>query len=117
MFGRRERDVRRGFSLPPTIGPGTIVDGALHPGWTWSFVRSEPIRFASSAASLQRWFDVYAFRIGRPDSHRVAILIRDITGPKQTQDALNAARAELAMHAGQLQRRVSERTAELTAAP
>src|SRR5262249_61611402 len=35
VFGRRERDVRRGFSLPPTIGPGTIVDGALHPAWTW----------------------------------------------------------------------------------
>ena len=47
VFGRRERDVRRGFSLPPTIGPRTLVDGALHPGWTWSFVRSEPIRFAN----------------------------------------------------------------------
>ena len=47
VLGRRERDVRRGFSLPPTIGPSTIVDGALHPGWTWSFVRSEPIRFAN----------------------------------------------------------------------
>ena len=47
VLGRRERDVRRGFSLPPTIGPGTFVDGALHPGWTWSFVRSEPIRFAN----------------------------------------------------------------------
>jgi L-lactate dehydrogenase (cytochrome) len=47
VFGRRERDVRRGFSLPPTIGLRTIVDGALHPGWTWRFVRSEPIRFAN----------------------------------------------------------------------
>src|SRR6476660_2978092 len=47
VFGRRERDVRRGFSLPPSIGPRTIVDGALHPGWTWAFVRSEPIRFAN----------------------------------------------------------------------
>jgi L-lactate dehydrogenase (cytochrome) len=47
VFGRRERDVRRGFSLPPTIGPGTFVDGALHPAWTWAFVRSEPIRFAN----------------------------------------------------------------------
>ena len=47
VLGRRERDVRRGFSLPPTIGPGTLVDGALHPGWTWAFVRSEPIRFAN----------------------------------------------------------------------
>jgi L-lactate dehydrogenase (cytochrome) len=47
VFGRRERDVRRGFSLPPAIGPRTLVDGALHPGWTWQFVRSEPIRFAN----------------------------------------------------------------------
>ena len=47
VLGRRERDVRRGFSLPPTIDPGTLVDGALHPGWTWSFLRSEPIRFAN----------------------------------------------------------------------
>jgi L-lactate dehydrogenase (cytochrome) len=47
VLGRRERDVRRGFSLPPTAGPGTLVDGALHPGWTWAFVRSEPIRFAN----------------------------------------------------------------------
>lgn len=47
VFGRRERDVRRGFSLPPTIGLGTILDGARHPGWTWDFVRGEPIRFAN----------------------------------------------------------------------
>lgn len=47
VFGRRERDVRRGFSLPPTIGPGTIIDGALHPAWSLAFVRNEPIRFAN----------------------------------------------------------------------
>ena len=47
VLGRRERDVRRGFSLPPSIGPRTLVDGALHPAWTWAFVRSEPIRFAN----------------------------------------------------------------------
>ena len=49
VFGRRERDVRRGFSLPPTIGARTIIDGVLHPTWTWSFVRGEPIRFANVA--------------------------------------------------------------------
>ncbi|MHB8463459.1 MAG: alpha-hydroxy acid oxidase [Acidimicrobiales bacterium] len=49
VLGRRERDVRRGFSLPPKIGLETLVDGALHPGWTWAFVRSEPIRFANVA--------------------------------------------------------------------
>jgi L-lactate dehydrogenase (cytochrome) len=47
VLGRRERDVRRGFALPPRIGPGTILDGARHPGWTWAFLRSDPIRFAN----------------------------------------------------------------------
>ena len=47
VFGRRERDVRRGFSLPPTIGLSTIVDGILHPAWTMGLLRNEPIRFAN----------------------------------------------------------------------
>jgi L-lactate dehydrogenase (cytochrome) len=49
VLGRRERDIRRGFTLPPKIGLGTLLDGALHPGWTWSFVRAEPIKFANVA--------------------------------------------------------------------
>ena len=51
VLGRRERDVRHGFVLPPEIGPGTLLDGALHPAWTWSFVRSEPITFANVTRS------------------------------------------------------------------
>jgi L-lactate dehydrogenase (cytochrome) len=51
VLGRRERDVRRGFSLPPKIGLGTLVDGALHPGWTWRFLRSDSIRFANVEGS------------------------------------------------------------------
>jgi L-lactate dehydrogenase (cytochrome) len=47
VLGRRERDLRRGFTLPPQIGPRTLVDGAVHPAWTWAFVRAEPIRFAN----------------------------------------------------------------------
>jgi L-lactate dehydrogenase (cytochrome) len=47
VLGRRERDVRRGFSLPPKIGLGTLLDGAVHPAWTWAFVRAEPIAFAN----------------------------------------------------------------------
>ncbi len=47
VLGRRERDVRRGFTLPPKIGLRTILDGILHPGWTWEFVRAEPIAFAN----------------------------------------------------------------------
>lgn len=47
VLGRRERDVRRGFTLPPKIGLDTLIDGALHPGWTWDFVNADPIRFAN----------------------------------------------------------------------
>ena len=47
MLGRRERDVRSGFTLPPKLGLSTLLDGALHPGWTWSFLRAEPIAFAN----------------------------------------------------------------------
>jgi L-lactate dehydrogenase (cytochrome) len=47
VLGRRDRDVRNGFTLPPKLGLGTILDGVLHPAWTWAFVRSDPIRFAN----------------------------------------------------------------------
>ena len=53
VLGRRERDVRRGFTLPPTIGLGTIVDGIRHPGWTWSFLRGGPITFSNVAGTSQ----------------------------------------------------------------
>ena len=50
VLGRRERDVRRGYTLPPQVGLGTILDGILHPAWTLDFLRNDPITFASVAA-------------------------------------------------------------------
>ncbi len=49
VLGRRERDVRRGFSIPPQIGPGTIIDGIVHPAWTLDFLTHEPLTFANVA--------------------------------------------------------------------
>ncbi len=48
VLGRRERDVRTGFTLPPKLGLGTLLDGLRHPGWTWDFIRAEPIVFSSA---------------------------------------------------------------------
>src|SRR5205807_1617063 len=48
VLGRRERDVRRGITLPPKAGLDTVVDGAAHPAWTWGLLRGEPIRFANA---------------------------------------------------------------------
>jgi L-lactate dehydrogenase (cytochrome) len=49
VLGQRDRDVRRGFTMPPKLGLGTLLDGAVHPGWTWAFARAEPITFANVA--------------------------------------------------------------------
>ena len=54
VLGRRERDVRRGFTLPPKLGPGTLIDGITHPSWTWDFVRHDPITFANISGAAGR---------------------------------------------------------------
>jgi L-lactate dehydrogenase (cytochrome) len=51
VLGRRERDTRNGFTMPPQLSLGTLLDGALHPGWTWDFLRADPITFANVAGS------------------------------------------------------------------
>src|SRR5262249_23597166 len=51
VLGKRDRDVRRGFELPPKIGLDTLIDGAIHTKWTWDFVRSEPIVFSNMVGS------------------------------------------------------------------
>jgi len=48
----------------------------------------EPVRFEDRAEAMGRWFDVYAFRVGRPESRRVAVLFKDITAPKEADEAL-----------------------------
>ncbi len=40
----------------------------------------EPIRFEQEARALNRWYSVYAFRIGVPHQRHVAVLFEDITG-------------------------------------
>ncbi len=47
VLGRRERDVRRGYTIPPKIGLDTIVDGIIHPAWTYDFLTHDPIQFAN----------------------------------------------------------------------
>lgn len=46
----------------------------------------EATRFANEAKALDRWFDVYAFRLGNPDSPKVAVLFTDVTGRKHEEE-------------------------------
>ena len=51
MLGRRERDVRRGFTLPPKMGIDTLFEGVIRPSWSLRFAFSEPISFANVAGN------------------------------------------------------------------
>jgi PAS domain S-box-containing protein len=64
----------------------------------------EPIRFANRSEAMNRWFDVYAFRVGRPEERKVALLFNNITERRRTENALGESRERLrtAMDAAQL---------------
>lgn len=47
VAGARLRDVRSGFTIPPALRIGTIADIALHPGWWFNLLTTEPLRFAT----------------------------------------------------------------------
>lgn len=55
----------------------------------------KPVRFVNRAESLQRWFDVYAFRIGHSNRRQVAILFSDITERRRADDALREREEQL----------------------
>jgi PAS domain S-box-containing protein len=48
----------------------------------------EPVRFENEAKALDRWYDVSAYRVGGPESRRVAILFNDITERRRAEQAL-----------------------------
>jgi PAS domain S-box-containing protein len=68
----------------------------LHPEhdqhWFDTFGRialtGEPERFTNEVKQLNRWYDVYAFRVGRPEENKVAVLFKDITEYKQLESQL-----------------------------
>jgi PAS domain S-box-containing protein len=45
----------------------------------------EPVRFDAPAQALGRYYTVYAFRIGEPDEHNVAILFTDVAAQKEAE--------------------------------
>ena len=86
MAGARGRTIRE------------LVPG-IEPGWVETYGRvartGEPLRFEEHAASMGRWYDAFAFRVGRAGEHKVALLFSDITQRKQAEQALREREAEL----------------------
>ena len=52
-------------------------------------VTGEPVRLVTEVKTLDRWIDLYAFRIGGSDSPEVAVIFNDITERKRTEIALH----------------------------
>jgi PAS domain S-box-containing protein len=55
----------------------------------------EDVRFESYAEALDRWFDVYASRVGGEGSRRLAIVFANTTERKQAEEALRESEATL----------------------
>ena len=47
-----------------------------------------PMRFQHRAEALDRWYDVYAYRVGDPLAHQVGILFADISEHKRVEPTL-----------------------------
>ena len=75
-----------------------LVPG-IEPSWAETYGRvarsGEPIRFEQHAASMGRWYDAFAFRVGPPLEYKVALLFSDITQRRQAEQALREREAEL----------------------
>ena len=66
----------------------------------------KPMRFVNEAKALNRWYDVYAFKIGDPEGRIIGILFNDITERKKAED-------ELKEYQDTLEEKVEKRTEEL----
>ena len=68
-----------------------LVPG-LEPFWLETYgqvaLTGEAIRFENRSEAMGRWFDVYAFQMGKPGDHQVAILFSDVRSRKQAEEAL-----------------------------
>jgi PAS domain S-box-containing protein len=53
-------------------------------------ITGEPANFENQVEELQRWYDVYGWRVGEPQERKVAILFSDITERKHSEEALRA---------------------------
>ena len=51
VAGARLRDKRNGFTIPPQLTVGTVIDALPRPAWWFNFLTTEPLAFAS----LSRW--------------------------------------------------------------
>ncbi len=112
IFDERQKAVDwRYLEVNPTFGKQTGLHDAtgkrmrelapdLEADWFETLgkvaLTGEPVRFVNEAKSLGgRWFDVYSYRVGGPDSRKVALLFTNITERKQVEEAFRVGEQRL----------------------
>jgi PAS domain S-box-containing protein len=63
----------------------------------------QPIRFENFAKELGRWYDLYAFRVGEPQEHKVAVLFVEITTRKKAEEEGRQLLSQLAAERAKLE--------------
>ncbi|GMI58393.1 hypothetical protein ScalyP_jg2606 [Parmales sp. scaly parma] len=51
-YGNRERDIRNGFTVPPSYTPKQVWEAIKAPAWTWDFLSNEPYTYACINAEV-----------------------------------------------------------------
>ncbi|MCA0456889.1 MAG: histidine kinase [Chloroflexi bacterium] len=61
----------------------------LEPYWVETYgkvaLTGEPLRFEQGSEVMGRWFDVYAFRFGKPENRQFAIVFNDISDRRRAE--------------------------------
>ncbi|MCK6548191.1 PAS domain S-box protein [Myxococcota bacterium] len=76
-----------------------------------------PRRFENNAPAMERWFDVYASRVGAPELGHVALVFRDVTERRRAEAALRDSQARAVEAAAQAEGERRLLDAVLEAAP
>lgn len=87
-----------------------ILSSGIEEDWLKSFgtvaLTGEPVQFEKRVGELQRWFEVSAFRTGRPEERKVAVIYKNINDRKYAQERLKLLNETL-------EERVQDRTSSL----
>uniref|UniRef100_B8HRH4 histidine kinase n=1 Tax=Cyanothece sp. (strain PCC 7425 / ATCC 29141) TaxID=395961 RepID=B8HRH4_CYAP4 len=71
----------------------------------------EPLRFENGSAVMNRWFEVYAFPVGQPEHHKVALLFKEISERKRLE--AERQQAEIALRENEDRLRMAIASAQL----
>jgi len=99
---KRERELRHGIELPtPDLTVRTVLDGALHPSWSWHFLTSSAIGFPNlSMSGLGEREQMHQMFDGTTSLQDLEWMRQEWDGPIAVKGVLHAEKAREAADRG-----------------